>query len=485
MAKSIFTRWGAALLVLAAMAAVSPVRAQQPAEAPYPVEVLEKLRDPAFQQRMVQVINTMRLGQGRFSIDMIRQEGLPGLIVLLDHLFPETAYAYDVPIDDPQIAQLVRQMGSPVYQKREAAYRELLKRGPGIAGVLREATRDSDPEIAWRAKLILDHWAGEDSPINKQFFSQILQLIQQTRGEAEQSELIRRARVLDQAGDLDSLRLSFVMTTVQAVLVAGNDELIDRLEPFLESRNENVRVTVARQAIMSVSDTRVSPLFLAALQSDDPNVFKMAAQGVRPFSNDELRREVEAVLRRQFASNHDQIRADAAGALWRGYEDDKALSFLLERIEQGDRAEKLNTLSLLAQRSRENGFPEPPQQIVESVAPLVGDEDQIVRRMTVSILLQYRGREILGAVVPLLADEDRSLAEYVRQQLSRSHQRPDVEILRGLLEAAMKEHAADPTASATPQEANAGAEIRARIEAVLRSLPKPSRPSGTDTTETT
>ncbi|HUR52619.1 MAG TPA: hypothetical protein VMZ71_00680, partial [Gemmataceae bacterium] len=57
------------------------------------------------------------------------------------------------------IAQLVEELGDPVYTTRETAQRELWKRGAAAIPALEKAAKDADPEVARRARELLDKFA--------------------------------------------------------------------------------------------------------------------------------------------------------------------------------------------------------------------------------------------------------------------------------------------------------------------------------------
>jgi hypothetical protein len=52
------------------------------------------------------------------------------------------------------LARLVRQLGHEEFAQREAASRELARLGESAADALRQAARNSDPEIRWRAAVL-------------------------------------------------------------------------------------------------------------------------------------------------------------------------------------------------------------------------------------------------------------------------------------------------------------------------------------------
>src|SRR5207248_10422906 len=54
--------------------------------------------------------------------------------------------------DTDRIEKLVQQLGSPSFQSREAAVRELVAIGPAVLPAVGAATRSADPEVARRAR---------------------------------------------------------------------------------------------------------------------------------------------------------------------------------------------------------------------------------------------------------------------------------------------------------------------------------------------
>jgi hypothetical protein len=78
----------------------------------------------------------------------VRSDGASLLAFLRKRTLPET--------ERPQIIKLVRQLGSEVYEEREAASAELIRRGPAVGEILRAARNDhSDLETMRRAERCL------------------------------------------------------------------------------------------------------------------------------------------------------------------------------------------------------------------------------------------------------------------------------------------------------------------------------------------
>lgn len=103
------------------------------------------------------------------------------------------------PIDkkpaEPTVDELVEQLGHPVFAVRERAHRELWKRGSAAAPALEKAARDADPEVAKRARDLLDKFGWgilPDTPAD------VLKLIRQFQGgkpddrKAALTELLRK-----------------------------------------------------------------------------------------------------------------------------------------------------------------------------------------------------------------------------------------------------------------------------------------------------
>lgn len=80
------------------------------------------------------------------------------LALLIVTLAVNAAPAQDPPpakADEARIAALVTDLGNDDYQKREAAHEALMKVGQPAIEALRAAVKSDDPEVVWRAKMIL------------------------------------------------------------------------------------------------------------------------------------------------------------------------------------------------------------------------------------------------------------------------------------------------------------------------------------------
>jgi tetratricopeptide (TPR) repeat protein len=119
---------------------------------------------------------------------------LPGIGLLL--LGAIAGLASDPPTADkkpagPTVAQLVEDLGHPAYSVREKAFAELWKRGAAAIPALEKAARDPDPEVAKRARELLDKFAWGILPDTP---PEVLKLIRQFQaGPAEE----RKAAVAD------------------------------------------------------------------------------------------------------------------------------------------------------------------------------------------------------------------------------------------------------------------------------------------------
>lgn len=63
---------------------------------------------------------------------------------------------------NPELAQLVRQLGAKSYRAREDAARDLLKRGAGAVAALADGIKDTDPEVSERCRQLLPQAAALD-----------------------------------------------------------------------------------------------------------------------------------------------------------------------------------------------------------------------------------------------------------------------------------------------------------------------------------
>jgi tetratricopeptide (TPR) repeat protein len=101
------------------------------------------------------------------------------------------------PPAEPSIDELVEQLGHPVFAVRERAHRDLWKRGAAAVPALEKAARDADPEVAKRARDLLDKFGWGILPDTP---PEVLKLIRQFQGgkpddrQAALTELFRKGK---------------------------------------------------------------------------------------------------------------------------------------------------------------------------------------------------------------------------------------------------------------------------------------------------
>jgi hypothetical protein len=171
--------------------------------------------------------------------------------------------------DTRRAAALVRQLGDEDFVRREAASRELVRCGPAAEGALRQAQRDTDPEVAARATQCLEEIAPELDPVPVGAAARLLV-----------------ARAPGRAGDVLLAHLPFAaegaadeVADALATLASRPGRADAALRGALADRRPVVRAAAAR-ALGRSPDASVRPAVRALLQDADPAVRLAAAEGL-------------------------------------------------------------------------------------------------------------------------------------------------------------------------------------------------------------
>ena len=97
----------------------------------------------------------------------------------------------------PTIEELVGDLGHPVYATREAAHRELWKRGDAAIPALEKALTDENPEVARRARELLDKFAWGLRPDTPPAVIKVLRRFQAGDENPQKSAEIRKEAILE------------------------------------------------------------------------------------------------------------------------------------------------------------------------------------------------------------------------------------------------------------------------------------------------
>ncbi|GAB6167325.1 hypothetical protein JCM19992_33250 [Thermostilla marina] len=373
-----------------------------------PADVFDKLRSVDFQQKMTPVLSAFRQGNAAAVFPRLQAEGLAGLVYLLDKAFPETAIAGPLEIDDPEIDRLIAQMGDARSVVRERAFRQLLERGPVVIGRLRRELTSGDPEIAYRASLIIEQWETNDEINKGQFYHQLFGYIRMLHAPAEVEELIRRAKEIGVQPAPDQYRQQFVAMAIDRAMAVDPQKYSTELIPLVTAPSVQIRTNVARYAMMRGVST---PLAEAVLASDDPQVLNMALAMLSAVPPDR-EEKIKGILKKQFRSEDASIAECAASGLWKLFRDEEAVDYLIERIEsyQGN-----PPASLMYGLNRPPTYGEgpPPEKIAAIVDELLAVDNNATRQAAVRTLFSYRDRSVLERTVKLVGDEDQPFSNYV------------------------------------------------------------------------
>ncbi len=142
-------------------------------------------------------------------------------------------YAADAPSTDEELAKAmewIEQLGDEEFQKREAATRRLIECGPEARKRVEEATRSKDPEVQWRARLILQSVPR---------LSKIKALQAEASSLARENNIKERVRALAAKDDAESALLL-------VLLCRGEDPELGRIAATRAARDPLLAWAMAR-----------------------------------------------------------------------------------------------------------------------------------------------------------------------------------------------------------------------------------------------
>jgi len=384
---------------------------------------------------MLSILADMVSQQNAFRPERLHALGLDGLRAVLDEVLPETAEPAELTANSDEIAKRIEQLGDANYQTRRAATEKLVRLGRAVEPQLVEAARRPDPEISWRARRILRHWEKRQTEDKSRYLPALAVYAAGIDDEPRLREILRRTQLALKSGLRESSRQQVLRQCIVPLARAGKDEYLEPFVPLLKDADVQVAVLVVGAVGEGSRGGRFPDLLVEALRSDRPEVATAAVYQVRASTDESRREELEPLLLETFRRSNDALKLQAATVLLHKYDSAEGRDYLLERAEGADRNARYQALSALA--TTDNSGKEIDKRVLEVLRRQIRSKESTTRRLAARALARYRGDEVLTSLVPLLADEQRSTAAYVRQMLLGY---PDKEALRKRLKAASEDH---------------------------------------------
>ena len=206
---------------------------------------------------------------------------------------------HPTPDRQQQLRALVAQLGDADFTRREAAMRELMRQVSGLAPILMEAAGGDNPEIRWRARLVLNQTDRE----SRSLLGAVLTVIHETKvaglaqrlmpvlplcsDESLRQQLRRALAATAGPADAGYLRQQLAAGDAQsriAALVAlaaalGMEADADAL-PLLADPSEDVRMAAARE-LANHGRREALPVLVNLLDSSETAVRTRAFQTLR------------------------------------------------------------------------------------------------------------------------------------------------------------------------------------------------------------
>jgi len=382
---------------------------------------------------MLSILADMVSQQHSFRPGRLHALGLEGLRAVLDELLPETTEPTELTASREEVAKLIEKLGDPRYQTRRAATLALLRLGRGAEPQLSAAARAPDPEISWRARRILRHWEDRQTEDKSRYLPALAVDLSGVDDEPRLRELLRRTKLAFDSELRDPKRQQILRQCIVPLARSGKDEYLEPFVPLLKQDDVKTAVLVVGAVGEGCRGGRFPKLLVEALRSDRPEVATAAIYHVRASTDESRREELERLLLDVFHRQDDRLKLHAATVLLHKYGSAEARDYLLTKADGADRNAKYQALSALA--VTDNSGEEIDGRVLEVLRRQLRSEESTTRRLAARALAGYRGEEVLGSLIPLLVDEQRSTAAYVRQALLVH---PDKKALRERLQVASK-----------------------------------------------
>ena len=368
--------------------------------------------------------------EGSFDLKRLQRQGVAGLTEVLDEMLPDTAEPKKLGVPEATVHELVRQLGDDSYRVREAAMRKLSEIGDGARPILIKATKDANAEISWRATRVLRGWEGQKYAEKAHLMGSFARYCSALHDQARLDELARRTKLALDHGLWGESRGPVLQQCMMTLLRTERSDFVDLLKPYLKHQDLQIAMLVTEAAAQTAGGQgrSVSPLFLAALQSERDDVVAVAINyTMGGLAAGEKNKEVERALLAILGGKNENLKFQAAYPLWRQFKHAPAYDFILEQVTSGDMGRRYNALSWLQAEQHMQKTPE--AKLVKAVAPLLRDNDQNTRMMAANTLATYKGEEVVRLLLPLLKTkkEEMHVGAQVASQLL---QQPDKKMLR-------------------------------------------------------
>jgi len=356
--------------------------------------------------------------QGRsFRPDELLKLGVPGLLALLDRIFPGAGPEGGLSGD--RVRELIGQLGDDSFERRESATALLKIKGKAHADLVRKATEQDDLETRFRAKAILQAWrdqvALQDNRRSRLRDAMYAYTKKLTDVRCHGELAIWAVRAL--AARVDRTPESKILEICIMALARCHDDSVHKLLlPLLKHKDPAVPCFAMRAISGRTGNSYIAPIHMGALQSSRKELIKCALRSMPcPIWDRRKKAAVRAVYEKIFEGKDPAWNFDDdsefmmlnAFVAARDFSMKKARVYLRRAMGNPDPKIALDAIGCLADIDYIGTTLDP--EILEALEPHLRSEGPRFRRAALHMLHYYKGEDIVGRLVKALGDKDPSV----------------------------------------------------------------------------
>jgi HEAT repeat protein len=379
-----------------------------------------------------------------FDAKPLHELGVAGLEAVFDRWLPQSRLTESrLPVNE-LLRELAANLGHEDYKVRSESTRRLILFGEQARPHIVEASRSGDPEVRLQATTILQAWKKERAPGLEE-------------DERRRTDNFRNACYAYLAGIDDDERLRVFLRRTMLALEVGlqphdsrtklrpclrriaalkQDRWCSELLPLLKHDDPQIPVFVIHSLGAARQNDFFPTLLLEALASERPEIVEAALSWALNCSDQVRRPQLRQQLRKLLEQPNEPLKFAACWPLIHDFQDEAALEYVLTQASSEDIARARTALGWIAEAARGQRLATP--QVLERLSPLLQSGDMLLRRDAAQALAAFQGEEVVRVLIPLLLDEEPSVAQVAADELASAK---DPELKRKLLTETAEKHA--------------------------------------------
>ena len=307
------------------------------------------------------------------------------------------------PDSDRVVAQLVEELGDPVFATREKAQRELWKRGTAVVPALEKALKSDDPEVVRRARELLDKFAWGILPDTPPDVLKLLRQFQAGSADRTKTDAVREAALvaLLEKGRpgraiVRAILAKDIPEATRKPVIAHLNTLLRREAPLLmfDGKADEAADLINLHALGTTPEGAADYTAFRVLTGTLPAAIAEAEAGLKTARNPAA---AKLLLAHLYRANGEWAKARAAAA-----EQPRVVDALLEGegnwaaligrpVHEGPNMPDALELSLLRLAGRADEFEKGVRRVVGSIQGVVGRDE--VRDAAFALLLNNKAPE--------------------------------------------------------------------------------------------